>query len=258
MTIVAAALIREDGRFLICRRPENKARGLLWEFVGGKVEQGETPQEALIRECREELDIGVSVGPLFAEAVHAYPDLTVRLLVFSARIEEGTPKKLEHTDIRWITPEEIDGFDFCPADDLILKRIKEEAAMKEVYDFLKKCGTYYLATCEGGQARVRPFGTVDIWKDQLTFQTGKSKDVAKQILADPKVELCAFDGAQWLRVSAEAAEVPETAAQEHMLDAYPDLKAMYKAGDGNTVVFALKNATATFSSFTAPPRTVRF
>ena len=130
--------------------------------------------------------------------------------------------------------------------------------IQEVYDFLKTCRTYYLATVDGDQARVRPFGTVDIFDGRLTIQTGRSKDVAKQMLANPKVELCAFDGDRWLRVAASAVEDPRLEAQEHMLDAYPHLKARYQPGDGNTIIFALEQATATFSSFTEPPRTLRF
>ena len=130
--------------------------------------------------------------------------------------------------------------------------------IQEVYDFLKKCRTYYLATVDGDQARVRPFGTVDIFDGRLTIQTGRSKDVAKQMLANPKVELCAFDGDRWLRVAASAVEDPRLEAQEHMLDAYPHLKARYQPGDGNTIIFALEQVTATFSSFTEPPRTLRF
>ncbi len=130
--------------------------------------------------------------------------------------------------------------------------------IQEVYDFLKTCRTYYLATVDGDQARVRPFGTVDIFDGRLTIQTGRSKDVAKQMLANPKVELCAFDGDRWLRVAASAVEDPRLEAQEHMLDAYPHLKARYQPGDGNTIIFALEQVTATFSSFTEPPRTLRF
>lgn len=130
--------------------------------------------------------------------------------------------------------------------------------IQEVYDFLKKCRTYYLATADGDQARVRPFGTVDIFDGRLTIQTGRSKDVAKQMMANPKVELCAFDGDRWLRVAASAVEDPRLEAQEHMLDAYPHLKARYQPGDGNTIIFALEQVTATFSSFTEPSRTLRF
>ncbi len=125
MTEVAAALIRRDGRFLICRRPEYKARGLLWEFVGGKVEEGETGEEALIRECREELDITVKVDDLFFDVIHTYPDITVHLSVYNARIESGEIKLLEHVDARWITPGEIPDYEFCPADEEILKAIIE-------------------------------------------------------------------------------------------------------------------------------------
>ena len=130
--------------------------------------------------------------------------------------------------------------------------------MKEVYDFLKKAGTYYLATVEGDQPRVRPFGTIDIFEDKLYIQTGLKKDVAKQILANPKVELCAFDGGKWIRVSAEAVLDENIEAQKHMLDAHPELKAMYAPGDGNTAVFALKNGTAVIASFTEPPVTCVF
>lgn len=130
--------------------------------------------------------------------------------------------------------------------------------MQEVYDFLKKCGTYYLATVEGDQARVRPFGTIDWFDGHLTFQTGKVKNVSKQILENPHVEICAFDGKQWLRVAATAVEDPRIEAQEHMLAAYPSLQKMYQAGDGNTQIFALEHGTATFSSFTEAPRTITF
>ena len=124
MTDVVAALIWEGDRFLACQRPANKARALLWEFVGGKVEPGETLQEALIRECREELDITVAPGEVFMEVIHEYPDLTVRLTLFHTTIAEGTPKALEHNDIRWITVGEIDGLEFCPADEEILNKLK--------------------------------------------------------------------------------------------------------------------------------------
>ena len=130
--------------------------------------------------------------------------------------------------------------------------------MDEVYQFLKQCGTYYLATADGDQPRVRPFGTIDLFDGRLTIQTGKVKDVSKQMLANPKVELCAFDGERWLRVAATAVEDPRVEAQEHMLEAYPSLKAMYQPGDGNTQIFALEQVTATFSSFTEAPRTVQF
>ena len=125
MTDVVAALIWEGDRFLACQRPAHKARGLLWEFVGGKVEPGESLEDALIRECREELDITVAPRDVFMEVIHEYPDLTVRLTLFNATIAEGTPKALEHHDIRWITVQEIDGLAFCPADEEILKKLRE-------------------------------------------------------------------------------------------------------------------------------------
>ena len=124
MTEVVAALIWEGGKFMICQRPAHKARGLLWEFVGGKVEPGETKEQALVRECREELAVTVAVGSVFTEVTHTYPDLTIHLTLFNARITSGTPQKLEHNDIRWISPAEIDEYEFCPADEEILGRIK--------------------------------------------------------------------------------------------------------------------------------------
>ena len=125
MTEVVAALIWDQDKFMICQRPANKARGLLWEFVGGKVEPGETKEQALIRECQEELAIKLDVGKVFMDVVHEYPDLTVHLTLFNASIREGTPQKLEHNDIRWITPSEIDNYEFCPADVEILAKIKK-------------------------------------------------------------------------------------------------------------------------------------
>lgn len=123
-TEVVAALIWQAGKFLICQRPAHKARGLLWEFVGGKIEPGETPQAALRRECREELAVEVAVGPLYTEVTHTYPDLTVHLRLYEAAIAAGTPRLLEHNALRWITPAEIDAYDFCPADEPILARLR--------------------------------------------------------------------------------------------------------------------------------------
>ena len=125
MVEVVAALIWDGDRFMICQRPAHKTRGLLWEFVGGKVEPGETKEQALIRECREELAVTVAVGDAFMEVVHQYPDITVHLTLFHSRIAEGTPQRLEHNDIRWITPAQIPDYDFCPADTEILKKITE-------------------------------------------------------------------------------------------------------------------------------------
>ena len=125
MTEVVAALIWNGDKFLACQRPAHKARGLLWEFVGGKVEPGESREQALIRECREELDITVEPEGIYMEVDHIYPDLTVHLTLFHARITEGEPKLLEHNDLRWITVEEIDDYDFCPAAEEILKLLKE-------------------------------------------------------------------------------------------------------------------------------------
>lgn len=125
MTEVVAALIWQGEKFMICQRPAHKARGLLWEFVGGKVEAGETKAEALIRECREELDVLLTVGDVFMEVTHEYPDLLVHLTLFHATIAAGEPKMLEHNDIKWITPREIPNYEFCPADKEILAKITE-------------------------------------------------------------------------------------------------------------------------------------
>ena len=125
MTDVVAALIWDQGKFMICQRPAHKARGLLWEFVGGKTEPGETMEEALIRECREELDVTVTPGDVFMEVTHEYPDMTVRLTLYEAVIAQGQPRLLEHAAIAWITPDEIDRYDFCPADVEILEDIRK-------------------------------------------------------------------------------------------------------------------------------------
>ena len=130
--------------------------------------------------------------------------------------------------------------------------------MKRVEQFLKEAGTYYLATTDGDQPRVRPFGTIHIFEDKLYLQTGKVKDVSKQIHANPKVEICAFKDGEWLRVSGELVEDDRREARQSMLDAYPELQKMYSADDGNTEVFFLKNAKAVFSSFTKAPETVTF
>lgn len=125
-TEVVAALIWNGDRFMICQRPAHKARGLLWEFVGGKVEPGETKEQALIRECREELGITLSVGEAYMDVTHEYPDITVHLTLFHAAITEGVPQKLEHNDIRWVTVQEMSDYPFCPADVVILRRLMED------------------------------------------------------------------------------------------------------------------------------------
>ena len=130
--------------------------------------------------------------------------------------------------------------------------------MQEVYEFLKACGTYYLATVEGDQPRVRPFGTIDIFEDKLYIQTGKVKDVSKEMQANPKVEICAFDGQKWIRVAGEVVRDDRVEPKKHMLDSYPNLKALYRADDDNTEVLYLENATATISSFTEEPKVIKF
>ncbi len=130
--------------------------------------------------------------------------------------------------------------------------------MKEVYEFLKKCGTYFIATMDGDQPRVRPFGTVEIFENKLYIQTGKVKNVSKQIKANPKIEICALADGKWIRIEAIAVEDDRIEPKQHMLDAYPQLKSMYAADDENTQVLYLTNATATIASFTDPPRVIKF
>lgn len=130
--------------------------------------------------------------------------------------------------------------------------------MQEVYEFLKACGTYYIATVEGDQPRVRPFGTIDIFEDKLYIQTGKVKDVSKEMQANPKVEICAFDGQKWIRVAGEVVRDDRVEPKKHMLDSYPNLQALYRADDDNTEVLYLKNATATIYSFTEEPKVIKF
>lgn len=186
MTEVVAALIFKDSKFLVCQRPPHKARGLLWEFVGGKVEGGETKEQALIRECMEELGVTVAIEGEFMAVTHKYPDITVHLTVFTARICEGEPLLLEHAAIKWITPEEIKNYDFCPADRDILKKITKEyfpdgkkkkklggKGEKMAAKHLKKLGYKIL------ERNLRtPFGEVDIvakCKDVLVFCEVKTR-----------------------------------------------------------------------------------
>ena len=135
---------------------------------------------------------------------------------------------------------------------------REILTVEKVYEFLKDAQTYYLATVDGDQPRVRPFGTVNIFEGKLYIQTGKSKDVSKQLHANPKAEICAFKDGVWLRVAGELIEDDRREARASMLDAYPELRNMYSEDDGNTEVFYIQNATATFSSFTAAPEVINF
>ena len=123
---VVAALIERGGKLLICRRPAHKARALLWEFAGGKVEDSETKEQALVRECREELGVTIAVGDIYAEVTHSYPDLTIRLTLFRAAIASGEPRAIEHAELRWAAPGELPAFDFCPADHDIVRRIAQQ------------------------------------------------------------------------------------------------------------------------------------
>jgi uncharacterized pyridoxamine 5'-phosphate oxidase family protein len=144
--------------------------------------------------------------------------------------------------------------------DMLKTDSKEEKPMQEVYDFLKKCGHYFIATVDGDQPRVRPFGTAVIFEGKLYIQTGKKKNVSKQMKANPKIEICALDLAagQWLRIAATVVEDNRREAKQYILDLYPELKSMYSADDDNTHVLYLKDVTATFSSFTGEPRIVTF
>lgn len=130
--------------------------------------------------------------------------------------------------------------------------------MQEVYDFLKACGTYYLATVDGDQPRVRPFGTVDLFEGKLYIQTGKVKDVSKQLHANPKAEICAFMNGQWIRVAGKLIADDRREAKAHMLDMYPQLRGMYNEDDGNTEVFYFEGATATIASFGGAPKVITF
>ena len=130
--------------------------------------------------------------------------------------------------------------------------------MNEVYEFLKKCGTYYLATVEGDQPRVRPFGTIDMFEGRLYIQTGKVKNVSRQLAENPKAELCAFTDGKWVRVSGKLVNDDRIEAKKHMLDNYPSLRAMYSENDENTQVLYFEDAEAVFSSFTEAPRTIKF
>lgn len=130
--------------------------------------------------------------------------------------------------------------------------------MQEVYEFLKKCGAYYLATIDGARPRVRPFGTAHIFEDKLYIQTGKVKPVSQQMKKNPNVEICAMDGGRWIRIQAEVVEDDRVEAKQSMLDAYPNLKNMYSATDDNTQVLYLKNAVATIASFTDEPKEIKF
>ncbi len=130
--------------------------------------------------------------------------------------------------------------------------------MQEVYEFLKKCGTYYIATMDGDQPRVRPFGTAHIFENKLYIQTGKVKDVSKQMKKNPKIEICAFNAGQWIRIQAVAVEDDRVEAKANLLDAYPNLKARYSATDDNCQVLYLKDAVATIASFTSKPKVIKF
>ena len=184
ITDVVAALIWKGDRFLICRRPANKKRALLWEFVGGKVEQGESGEEALIRECREELGIEIGVGGLFCSVVHEYPDITVRLSLYFAEIRSGEPKLLEHSEMAWIRADEAENYDFCPADYPILRQIREAVGQTKTVS-VGKLTAAALLPGEPSDTAVYIHGD---------FETAFRLTT---LLPEPKPVLVAIDGADW-------------------------------------------------------------
>lgn len=173
--------------------------------------------------------------------------LLAALCSCSSKVEQNVPTEVQAEESVTVV-----------AIDPITYKSEKPAEMREVYDFLKTCQTYYLATVEGDQPRVRPFGTVNIFEGKLYIQTGHKKNVAKQIAANPKVEICAFNGKEWVRVSASLVEDSRIEAKKSMLDEYPNLRSMYDEKDDNTAVYFLTDAKADFSSFSAPVRTVNF
>ncbi len=184
MVEVVAALIWQGERFMICRRPAHKACGLLWEFVGGKVEPGETKAEALVRECREELDITVDVGAEFMSVTHTYPDITVHLTLFHATVKEGVPKLLEHADMKWITPAEIPQYDFCPADEEILCEIIRLSDLHRAMRMLHS-GGHTCVMCRGeetyavGARGVKPLVTWYVSRGKFTDFSAADKVVGR-------------------------------------------------------------------------------
>lgn len=164
MVQVVAALIKDGERFLAFQRPKNKTRGLLWEFVGGKVEKGETKQQALVRECREELDVAVKVHDVYMQLVHKYPDMTVELTLFNAEIESGTLRLLEHNASAWITADEIERYDFCPADKEILERIKTDARADSAMRVLENNGDTLVLIGENEKIESRERGVAELLK----------------------------------------------------------------------------------------------
>ena len=188
---VVAALIWDGPRFLACQRPEGKKRGLLWEFVGGKVEPGETKEEALARECREELDIGIAVGSPFMTVLHEYPDMTVELTLFSARIREGEPKLLEHAAMAWITADEAEDYPFCPADVEILAKLKRDA------------GNLVLAEAGGVRAAAMvpedPCDTVVWLHEDFATAIEVRRILRERVSPDHMPVLVSVEGADWDR-----------------------------------------------------------
>ena len=177
---VVAALIWDKDKFLICQRPVSKARALLWEFVGGKVEQGETKEQALIRECKEELNITLSVGEVVMEVCHDYPEIIINLTLFNATILEGVPEKLEHNDIKWILPSEIPNYEFCPADTEIIKRIQIE---KELDELLIELGMNPYEKRDFSwikEAVLLAINSPKTWKDNLLETFGRRANVTRE------------------------------------------------------------------------------
>ena len=177
---VVAALIWDKDKFLICQRPVNKARALLWEFVGGKVEQGETKEQALIRECKEELNITLNVGEMVMEVCHDYPEITINLTLFNATIFEGLPEKLEHNDIKWITAKELPNYEFCPADTEILKRIQIEKELDELLIELNMNPYERQEFAWIKEAVLLAINNPETWKDNLLETFGRRANVTRE------------------------------------------------------------------------------
>ena len=197
---VVAALIWDKDKFLICQRPKDKARALLWEFVGGKVEKGETKEQALIRECKEELNITLKVGEMVMEVSHNYLEVTINLTLFKATIDKGVPEKLEHNDIKWITAKEIPNYEFCPADTEILKRIQMEKALDELLIELNMNPYERQVFSWVKESALLAINNPETWRDNLLENFGRRANVTRE-RARQRLEKAAWDN--WTLKSKE-------------------------------------------------------
>ena len=197
---VVAALIWDKDKFLICQRPANKARALLWEFVGGKVEQGETKEQALIRECKEELNITLSIDEIVMEVCHDYPEITINLTLFNATILDGVPEKLEHNDIKWILPSEIPDYEFCPADAEILKRIQIEKELDELLIELNMNPYERQEFAWIKEAVLLAINNPETWRNNLLENFGRRANVTRERVRQ-RMEKAAWNN--WTRKSKE-------------------------------------------------------